>query len=178
MSGTAGLNYSLDLDGSGVINPNAGGFTTSEKYTSLSTNRSAAGGAFGADVAHVVSSGGFNLNAGEHIQVAFAIIAGDSLTDIQLSADSAQVRYDGDALSIEDNKEYGSINIYPNPTNGIIKIQSDKAIKQVFIRNVLGEIVIKSTSKNINISNYSNGIYFVEVLTEKDRFSKKIVLLK
>ncbi|NQX99360.1 MAG: S8 family serine peptidase, partial [Flavobacteriales bacterium] len=91
LSGTAGLNYSLDLDGSGVINPNAGGFTTSEKYTSLSTNRSAAGGAFGADVAHVVSSGGFNLNAGEHIQVAFAIIAGDSLTDIQLSADSAQV---------------------------------------------------------------------------------------
>lgn len=178
LSFNGGLNYSLDLDGSGGIDANGSGFTTSEKYTTLSTNRNAAGGSNGADVAHVVATGSFSLNPGDTMTVAFAIIAGDSLLDIQASADAAQIRYNVDALSVEENKHYNSINIYPNPTSGLIKIESDEVIVQIIVRNVLGEIVKTDTSKEIELSNYPNGIYFVEVATKELKIVKKIILSK
>ncbi|MBL4593039.1 MAG: S8 family serine peptidase [Flavobacteriales bacterium] len=177
LSANVGLTYSLDLDGSGGIDANGGGFTTLEKYGTLSTNRNAAGGANGADIAHVVSTGNFSLNPGEHEIVAFAIIAGDSLSDIQASADAAQVHYDNDALSIEENIE-DKFRLYPNPTTGELTVLSDEKIVLIVIRNMLGETIQKFTSSKIDISSYPNGFYFVEVVTEKSKRIEKIVLAK
>jgi hypothetical protein len=178
LSNTTAVNYSLDLDGSDVVHPNGGGYTTDEKYTSLSTNRNTAGGVSGADVAHVVGSGDFSLAAGASVTVAFAIIAGDSLSDIQMSADSAQVRYDGDALTVAENEMDTDFSIYPNPTSGIMNITGDKNIEKIIIRNVLGEIVSESSSQLIDISKQANGIYFVEVTSQKLKTVKKIILAK
>lgn len=171
-------NYAMDLDGSGGVDPNGGGFTTSEKYTTLTTARNTAGGSLGTDVAHVVSSGGFNLNGGDRVVVAFAIIAGDSLLDIQNSADAAQIRYDTDALSIEENDSFNSVTIYPNPTTGKIQINTNDEIQRVVVRNILGETVKTISSKNLNISDQPNGVYFIEVVTETGRFSEKLMLVK
>jgi len=178
LSFKAAINYSIDLDGSGGVNPNSSGFTTSEKYTTLSTTRNLAGGTNGADVAHVVATGNFSLNPGEKITVAFAIIAGDSLIDIQASADAAQIRYDTDALSVEESNDENELTIYPNPTTGVVQIYSNEAIKQITVRNILGETITETISPNIDISTYPNGIYFIEVVTAQNRFSQKIVLLK
>ena len=170
-------NYSLDLDGTGGVSAN-GGFTSAEKFTTLTTARNSAGGASGADVAHVVSSGGFNLNGGEKKTIAFAILAGDSLLDLQNSADAAQIRYDNDALSVEDETVENGISIYPNPTTGVININSEELIEQVVIRNVIGELVLTSTSQQFNMASQPNGVYFVEVITENTRYSQKVVLLR
>jgi serine protease len=177
LSSGIGLNYSLDLDGSGGIDVNNGGFITSEKYGTLSTNRSSAGGVGGADIAHVVATGNFSLNPGEHEIIGFAIIAGDSLQDIQASADAAQNSYDSDALSIAENNE-SDLSIYPNPTTGELTIFSDEVVELIIIRNVLGEKTEEFTSSKIDISTYPNGIYFVEVATKESRVVRKIVLSK
>lgn len=178
LSFNGGLNYSLDLDGSGGVDANGSGFTTSEKYTTLSTNRNAAGGANGADVAHVVATGSFSLNPGDTMTVAFAIIGGDSLIDIQASADAAQIRYDGDALSVVENEMLNSVNIYPNPTNGVIYVNSNEVIEKVTIRSILGDLILVTNSKEIDISAYPNGVYLIEVTTKKLKIVKKIVLSK
>jgi serine protease len=72
-------------------------YSTSKKYTTLSTNRYLAGVSgtvtTGSDIIEVVSSGPFNIVAGDSIKVAFALIAGDDLVDIKKSADSAQAHY-------------------------------------------------------------------------------------
>lgn len=170
-------NYSLDLDGSGGINPNSG-FSTAEKHTTLTTSRNTAGGTNGGDVAHVVSSGSFSLNAGEHAIIAFAIIAGDSLLDLQNSADAAQIRYDTDALTVDDKKVMKSIGIYPNPSTGLFSIKSEEQIEKVVVTNVVGELILISSSNQLDITTQPNGIYFVEVFTEKQRFSEKVVVLK
>jgi len=171
------INYSIDLDGSGGVNPNNGGFTTSEKYQTLSVTRNSAGGTNGEDVAHVVSSVGFSLNPGEQKNVAFAIIAGDSLSDIQTSADAAQIRYDGDALSIYE-ADINDLRIFPNPTTGVLRIESDEVVEQIIVRNLLGETILESISSNVDISNYPNGIYFIEVVTENSKKVEKIILSK
>ena len=171
-------NYSLDLDGSGGVNANGGGFSTSEKFTTLSTARNIAGGSSGTDVAHVVSASSFNLNGGEKKTIAFAILAGDSLLDLQNSGDAAQIRYDNDALTVKENQEFESINIYPNPSNGFFSIESEDVIEKVLVTNIVGEIVLTSNSNQLDITNQPNGIYFVEVFTEQQRYSEKVVLLK
>ncbi|MCF8423246.1 MAG: S8 family serine peptidase [Bacteroidia bacterium] len=82
--------------GGGVdINDAANYYGTADKYTTLSTNRYQAGltGTTGGDVIEVMSSGPFNIIAGDSVKVAFALIAGDNLIDITKSADSAQAHY-------------------------------------------------------------------------------------
>ncbi len=170
-------NYAMDLDGSGGVDPNGGGYTTAEKYTTLSTARNSAGGITGKDVAHVVSTGAMSLNPLQIEQIAFAIIAGDSLSDIQASADAAQVRYDNDGLSIEENSD-DRFNIYPNPTTGEINVVSNDKIELITLRNILGEIIYEFNSPKIDISNYPNGIYFVEVITKKLKSAQKIILTR
>ena len=112
------------------------------------------------------------------ITVAFAIIAGDSLLDIQASADSAQVRYNGDALTVQENDIDEGFNLYPNPTTGILKIFSNNDLERVVVRNVLGAIVKESKTNQIDISDQANGIYFVELIADKLKIVKKIVLSK
>ena len=82
--------------GGGVdVNDAANYYGTADKYTTLSTNRYQAGltGTAGGDVIEVMSSGPFNIVAGDSVKVAFALIAGDDLIDITKSADSAQAHY-------------------------------------------------------------------------------------
>jgi len=73
----------------------------------------------------------------------------------------------------ENNK---SVKIYPNPTRGLIIIQSDEKIKSIIVRNVLGELVKISNSSRLDISNHPNGVYFVDVITSKSKLIKKVVL--
>ena len=63
------------------------------------------------------------------------------------------------------------INMYPNPTSGILNIHSNEAIyADIEIKDIRGGI-IKSISKtllhknyHLDLSNFSSGVYFLEVL--------------
>ncbi|MEO8761195.1 MAG: T9SS type A sorting domain-containing protein [Bacteroidia bacterium] len=65
-------------------------------------------------------------------------------------------------------KQYGSsktLNVYPNPSNGIVTIQSLTELGAITIYNALGEVVYKKISKDnttqLDISQQAPGIYFV-----------------
>ena len=78
---------------------------------------------------------------------------------------------------ISENKT-GDFLIYPNPTNGIFKIQSSKSLSEnwVEIYNTVGKLVLRSkidnTSDQIDISGLQNGIY---LLKTENGFTKTIV---
>ncbi|MCO6500471.1 MAG: S8 family peptidase [Vicingus serpentipes] len=176
LSSNGFFNYSLDMDGSGGVDVSTGGFTTAEKYTTLSSNRASAGGVLGSDVGHVVSTGSFNLIPGQHEVVAFAIIAGDSLLDIQNSATAAQLKYDGNPLAIDEKlKSKEELFIYPNPTNGIFYINTQQKIQEVMVKNLLGEVILSTTLPEVNLSNYAKGVYLVEVTTETAHLKQKLI---
>lgn len=72
------------------------GYSDSEKYTSLSngtTVNSAGTGFYGGDIAHTVSATLPNLAPNQETTIAFAVLAGDNLTDLQNSAEIAQYNY-------------------------------------------------------------------------------------
>jgi serine protease len=113
--------YAFDNKGaSGSINI-SDGFTNFEKYNALRTNRNTAG-IFDTnnDISTLVSSGPHFLAASDTLVVAFAILAGDHLIDLQASANAAYNRYHGlDQVStghFTSRKAESQITrVFPNP---------------------------------------------------------------
>ena len=68
-----------------------------------------------------------------------------------------------ESLSVEDAMAMG-IRIYPNPSSSVINIDYSEDL-QLTLFNVLGQQVLSSSSKTINISNLDKGTY---ILSAKD----------
>jgi len=74
----------------------------------------------------------------------------------------------------------GSFEVYPNPSNGIVTINSSNAISKITIINVLGEIVesVTADSKQVvlDMTDLKSNIYFLQITDVKNQTSiKKIV---
>ncbi len=67
------------------------------------------------------------------------------------------------------NKEIKTIKVYPNPTNGILKISGNKStIKRIVLNNLTGAFISEerlSEKNSIDISLLKNGIYFITIQT-------------
>ena len=75
--------------------------------------------------------------------------------------------------------------VYPNPTTGIFTIKDEHSIiKHIVIYNLIGEKIVPTffsiEPKNItvDISNYTNGIYFIKLLNEQGLILKTEKLIK
>lgn len=117
LSGGNARCYSIDnIQGGGGGVDLSDGFNTSEKYTTLSSSRNNAGqNGNGNDVIQVVSAGPYTILPGDSITVAFAMLAGESLADLQNSAVNAQQMYDTlFPVGIEESN-FRRLEVYPNP---------------------------------------------------------------
>lgn len=87
---------------------------------------------------------------------------------------------DESCLTLSTNEfENEDILVYPNPTKGILNIKNFRPETDYYITDVLGqEIQIKSQlqGNSIDISNYSNGIYFISFLINDTSIVKKIIV--
>jgi hypothetical protein len=76
--------------------------------------------------------------------------------------------------------EKNEILAYPNPTNGITKLEfRDNNIREVIILDYLGKLIMKKTEleniEQINLSGFDNGIYIIRVQTNNDVLNLKVV---
>jgi hypothetical protein len=130
----------------------------------MTTGRADAGiaqAATGNDVISAVSANGITLGAGDSVEVAFALIAGENLSMLEASADAAQVKYDN-ILSVEpinliaDNTKLSKI--YPNPAGKQTRIEftvHENASTVVEIYSLTGTKVKQLLSENIAKGTYS-----------------------
>ena len=117
----------------------ADGFTNAEKYTALSsaiTNNQEAGTNNGADVSDVVGGKLPVIGPGESYQIAFAVLAGDNLADLQASAATAQEKYkqikSGPVLLARDKIICAGNQIVISPRGGTtFKFYTDAAGRQL-----------------------------------------------
>ncbi len=72
-----------------------------------------------------------------------------------------------------------NISIYPNPSNGIFTLNSQSAKGEIYIYNLLGEVIYKSKMNSsvsrIDLSEHANGIYFVRVISGSEIYSGKLL---
>lgn len=69
------------------------------------------------------------------------------------------------------------VSIYPNPTTGILNVNIDKDFDAV-VYNYQGQVMMKmnDNSRQLDLSNLTAGIYFVEIRTNNNAFVKKVIL--
>ena len=76
---------------------------------------------------------------------------------------------------------FNSIAIYPNPTSENIYIRSNNSFDYELF-NMLGQRIksgnLLEGNNEINLKNYSDGVYFINFLMENKKYSKKIVIKK
>lgn len=169
------------------------GYDQAEKYTSMTTTRDIAGSTGGgADICDVVSSGPFTVAANDSITVAFALIAGDNLADLQASAADAQIMWDGIPLSVfvSHDANYSTLNAFPNPTSGVTDITynvAEAGYSEIRIIDASGRLVntLAKGDKSpgnyvaqLDVANLPEGMYFVQFASENSLITKKIVVTR
>ena len=79
------------------------------------------------------------------------------------------------------NYQLENLNIYPNPTIGKLNIISADKINTLIITNIIGKEILfyKDFSANIiDLSSHENGVYFINIRTDKGKHIEKIILNK
>lgn len=189
------IHYAIDNVAGGAGGQDlTNGYSGNEKFITMTTNRATAGVAgLGADVCDVVSTGPYTIAAGDSVKVAFALLAGDDLADLIVSAGNAQTMYDGlfttDVTSVALNGE-NTMSIFPNPTSAqsfvdLNIVESSKVDLRVF--NVLGEQISVIASEQLaagkhrfvyETSNLSTGMYYYQLTIDNKKFVQKLMVTK
>lgn len=81
---------------------------------------------------------------------------------------------DGSSIEEYENK----FNIYPNPVNDRLMIETSEDVKEVNIYNILGVAVYSTNNfvqNEINVSDLSEGIYFINIKTDRGEIVKRFI---
>lgn len=68
------------------------------------------------------------------------------------------------------------ITVYPNPTNGHVHIEiPNQDIQNIKVYDLEGQLIKETTESLLNLSNYSNGNYFLRVQTKQRIYNYKLI---
>ncbi len=93
--------------------------------------------------------------------------------------DAGHVRvYDLGAVLSTNDYALSQFKIYPNPAQHEVTIQigNNQELKQANIYSNLGQFIQTSQKNTINTSNLASGLYFVEVITNNGKATKKLII--
>jgi PKD repeat protein len=120
---------------------------------------------------------------GTSVRIKFVFTSGDGnnffIDNIQIKGNST--------TSINEVNLESNFSIQPNPNNGLFNLTSkdfNGKVNEVSIYSLIGKEIYRNNFVNSNnkldvdISNFSNGVYFMQVKTSKGNITKKIVLTK
>ncbi|MEX2595724.1 MAG: T9SS type A sorting domain-containing protein, partial [Salibacteraceae bacterium] len=155
------------------------GYTSIDKYTTLTNHRAEAGNTEdrGNDVIQVASVQEVDLDIGDEETVVFALHAGKSIEELIQSADAAFERFYGH-LPGENVDGFMEIrSLWPNPTRDNLQLSFDLSEKsQVFLKvhNATGDRVFEYDSNtlyagfnllDIDLPKLRSGFYFIHIHT-------------
>ncbi|MBG7630708.1 MAG: T9SS type A sorting domain-containing protein, partial [Bacteroidetes bacterium] len=109
-----------------------------------------------------------------HIQLGLEVTSGYGAVRFN-QADITMVQK---VLSVDDVIT-NTIKVYPNPSNNLIHVNSPQPIQQVKLFSILGELVYQNSyfQGSIDVSNLSEGIYILKIISEDGmHFTKKIIV--
>ena len=82
--------------------------------------------------------------------------------------------------NVNDVESNNGIQIYPNPTDGELHINSNDVIKDINVTDMTGKVVLEkkvdANNVDLNLSSAPQGVYSLKVTTEKDSYVEKVVV--
>jgi uncharacterized delta-60 repeat protein len=112
------------------------------------------------------------------------IIAGGLFTAFDGVGRSRIARLNGTAIvGISENTPTAAFtfDVYPNPTNAMVSVSLSDALlgQKILLLNTIGQVLetknITATTMSYDLANLANGIYFIQVQTNKGIITKKVV---
>lgn len=90
---------------------------------------------------------------------------------------STVISISNQSVGINELNTIHSLSIYPNPVNSQVTIDSKAKIENIIILNITGKTVMTfiPSSNTINVSDLTNGIYFLQIQTGKGLVRKKFI---
>lgn len=96
------------------------------------------------------------------------------------SSVSVVKKFDGNGVNVMENEAASNLNIYPNPVKDVVRV-SGEDINSISVYNSLGVLVekieVRSNNAEINMNDYNTGIYFIQVESNENVVSRKVVKL-
>lgn len=78
-----------------------------------------------------------------------------------------------------DNPVASEFKAYPNPSNGVIQIETPDRNSHVTVLNTIGKVMLSKTinkTGTINLSNYAKGIYLIRVDGYNEPLVKRVII--
>ena len=97
---------------------------------------------------------------------------------ITMDADKTVTAIFSQTTADVDDEIQVKFSVYPNPVSSILNIKLADDIKSVEIYNLLGRKILRSTSKSIDVSGLSKGIYLVKIVNTKNQTAAKRFIKK
>ncbi|MGZ4056362.1 MAG: T9SS type A sorting domain-containing protein [Bacteroidia bacterium] len=142
---------------------------------------------FGSSYDNIITAVGFK-NGNMYIGGGFQTIDGDTITSVAEWVGGTYIDTCGHiSTGVNEISEIQEINIYPNPATNQITLEFDLTETKnttIEVKNVLGQTVKsisniafqKGTNKiEIDISDFTNGIYFLQLISEHRQLTAKFV---
>ena len=101
----------------------------------------------------------------------------DTLTII-INGNNETLNFSLKSISNTTDLDNNNINIYPNPNSGYFFVKSDDFILNIKITDISGKTISDKKLNNYTtlIKNIKQGLYIIEIYTEKGLVYKKVVV--
>ena len=101
--------------------------------------------------------------------------------DIPVDLDEDEIiEYEGVSDIDDAVSDANGIEIYPNPTDGLLYIRSNNTINKVIVTDMTGKVILDeiggSNEVEIDLSSNVQGMYLLNVVTDNDFYVEKVVL--
>lgn len=115
-----------------------------------------------------ISDSGYN-----NVPVYLAFVD-NSYYGYKLYIDSVHIEKESTA-DVKEFAENVKFNVYPNPTKGVLNINTSNNLQSVMLTNLSGKTIIESQEKQLNLAFLPKGIYILRVYTDLGVGTRKIV---
>jgi hypothetical protein len=82
---------------------------------------------------------------------------------------------------MEHNHLESKLQLYPNPTQGLLMIEAESTINEVQVINLKGQSVQqlfpKQTKSSLNLHHLSKGVYLLRIRTEGSQWKSRKVII-
>ena len=69
-----------------------------------------------------------------------------------------------------------NIHIYPNPSLGNFKVESESKVNRIIVYNKIGEQVLSLDNKNsFDLTSYKSGVYYIAISLDKQEIRSKVI---
>jgi PKD repeat protein/subtilisin family serine protease len=78
-------------------------------------------------------------------------------------------------IDIAEESGLSEFSIFPNPTNGLVKVISSEKVVLIELFDISGKLLLATSELNFDISNFSDGIYLLHITTSRGTVNSKLV---